>query len=90
MKYIGNKSNLLGFIEESLKSAIVPLQGTFTDLFSGTTSVAEHFKKLGFSVTSNDFMTYSYVLQKAFIESNEVPTFDKAIESLNLNVLGND
>ena len=49
MKYIGNKSNLLGFIEESLKSAEVPLQGTFTDLFAGTTSVAEHFKKLGFS-----------------------------------------
>ena len=54
MKYIGNKSNLLGFIEESLKSAGVQLQGTFTDLFSGTTSVAEHFKKLGFSVTAND------------------------------------
>ena len=86
MKYIGNKSNLLGFIEESLKSAAVPFQGTLTDLFSGTTSVAEHFKKLGFSVTSNDFMTYSYVLQKAFIESNEVPIFDKAVQSLNLSV----
>jgi adenine-specific DNA-methyltransferase len=86
MKYIGNKSNLLVFIEESLKSAGVPLQGTFTDLFSGTTSVAEHFKKLGFSVTANDFMTYSYVLQKAFVELNKSPTFEKALKSLNLPV----
>ena len=86
MKYIGNKSNLLGFIEESLKSAGVQLQGTFTDLFSGTTSVAEHFKKLGFSVTANDFMTYSYVLQKAFVESNTSPTFEIALKSLNLRV----
>ena len=86
MKYIGNKSNLLGFIEESLKTAAVPFQGTFTDLFSGTTSVAEHFKKLGFSITANDFMTYSYVFQRAFIESNEIPTFDKVLESLNLSV----
>ena len=86
MKYIGNKSNLLGFIEESLKSAAAPLQGTFTDLFSGTTSVAEHFKKLGFSITANDFMTYSYVLQKAFIESNEIPAFKKVVESLSLSV----
>jgi adenine-specific DNA-methyltransferase len=88
VKYIGNKSNLLGFIEESLKTAEVPFHGTFTDLFSGTTSVAEHFKKLGFSVTANDFMTYSYVLQKAFVESNASPTFEKAIETLDLQSAG--
>lgn len=84
MKYIGNKSNLLGFIEESLRSGGVPLEGTFTDLFSGTTSVAEHFKKLGFSVAANDFMTYSYVLQKAFIESNEIPRFEKVLKTLKI------
>ena len=88
MKYIGNKFNLLGFLEESLQSAGAPLEGSFTDLFSGTTSVAEHFKKLGFSVTANDFMTYSYVLQKAFIESNSIPTFSKVLKVLNLEDLG--
>ncbi len=86
MKYIGNKFNLLGFIEESLKSGGVPLEGAFTDLFSGTTSVAEHFKKLGFSVTANDFMTYSYVMQRAFVESNEIPTFERVTEDLNISV----
>lgn len=88
MKYIGNKTNLLGFIEDSLKSYQVPLEGTFTDLFSGSTSVAEHFKKLGLSVIANDFMTYSYVLQKAFIESNQIPTFEKILKYLNLAIPG--
>ena len=89
MKYIGNKSNLLGFIESSLRASDVPFQGQFTDLFSGTTSVAEHFKKLGFTITANDFMTYSYAMQKAFIESNSIPTFEKVVKQLNLTSTAN-
>ncbi len=88
MKYIGNKSNLLEFIETSLQSGGVPLQGSFTDLFSGTTSVAEHFKKKGLSVISNDFMTYSYVMQKAFIESNCLPKFEKVLDHLKIDLVG--
>jgi len=84
MKYIGNKTNLLGFIEGSLRLAGVTLEGSFTDLFSGTTSVAEHFKKIGLSVTANDFMTYSYVFQKAFIESNEIPSFEIVLDRLRI------
>lgn len=84
MKYIGNKTNLLDFIEDSLKTAGVRLEGSFTDLFSGTTSVAEHFKKIGLSVTSNDFMTYSYVFQKAFIESNKIPNFERILNKLKI------
>lgn len=64
-----------------MRTGGAPSSGKFTDLFSGTTSVAEHFKKLGFSVTANDFMTYSYALQKAFIESNETPNFETLMRS---------
>ena len=88
MKYIGNKSNLLEFIETSLQSGGVPLGGSFTDLFSGTTSVAEHFKKKGLALTSNDFMTYSYVMQKAFIESNALPKFEKVLDHLKIRPVG--
>jgi len=87
LKYIGNKFKLLGFIEDSLRLGGAPSSGQFTDLFSGTTSVAEHFKKLGFSVTANDFMTYSYALQKAFIESNETPNFETLMRSQNIHAL---
>lgn len=77
MKYIGNKTRLLGFITDSLKESGAPKSGLFADLFSGTTSVAEHFKKSGYQIISNDFMEYSFVLQKAYIESNSEPLFDE-------------
>lgn len=52
------------------------MQGVFTDLFAGTGSVGQHFKRKGFSIISNDFLYFSYVLQKAFVEGNTVPSFD--------------
>lgn len=84
MKYIGNKTNLLGFIEHSLCHAGVPMGGVFADLFSGTTSVAQHFKRKNFSVIANDFMNYSYALQFAFVKNNEIPTFDKLRAEIDL------
>ena len=59
MKYIGNKTRLLEFIEDSINKAGIPLEGTFCDLFSGTGSVGYFFKKKGMHVISNDIMTYS-------------------------------
>jgi adenine-specific DNA methylase len=82
MKYIGNKTRLLGFIDDSLQKSGIPPKGVFADLFSGTTSVGEHYKKLGYTIISNDFMTYSYVLQKAYIESNEIPKFEELTKDL--------
>lgn len=75
MKYIGNKTRLLDFIHDSMKDSCVPSSGIFIDIFSGTTSVAQYFKKLGYSIISNDFMTYSYVFQRAYIKSNLLPKF---------------
>lgn len=77
MKYIGNKSRLLDFIYESLRDMNIPDKGIFIDIFSGTTSVAQFFKKLKYKIISNDFMTYSYVFQKTYIETNKMPDFKK-------------
>jgi adenine-specific DNA-methyltransferase len=85
MKYIGNKTRLLGFIDDSLQKSGISQKGIFADLFSGTTSVGEYYKKLGFTIISNDFMTYSYVLQKAYIESNEIPKFEELTKYLGLS-----
>lgn len=85
MKYIGNKTRLLGFIESSLISAKVPLVGTFADIFAGTASVGFHFKKIGMKIISNDIMTYSYHLQKTMLELNEEPKFQRLKKLLNLN-----
>ena len=63
MKYIGNKTRLLDFIEESMVDFGVPMEGTLFDIFGGTGSVGRHFKSLGLKIVSNDFMTYSYIHQ---------------------------
>ena len=86
MRYIGSKQALL----ENLSSEIgkkVKREGKFCDLFSGSASVARHFKRNGFQIISNDIMHFSYYLQAATIELNERPKFEglgfNPIEKLN-------
>ena len=81
MKYIGNKTRLLDFISESIETELSIESGTFCDIFSGTGSVGYFFKTKGFQIISNDFMTYSFVMQKAMIEQNEQPIFSKLLDS---------
>ena len=60
MKYIGNKTRLLDFIQESLKSSNIDIKDkTVIDLFSGTGSVSNLFLKNNCTVISCDIMTYS-------------------------------
>lgn len=77
MKYIGNKTRLLPFIEHAVISSGIPLSGTFIDIFGGTGSVGKHFKDLGMQVISNDIMTYSYIFQQVLIGINQMPAFEK-------------
>lgn len=81
MKYIGNKYRLLSFIERVATEDGIPPEGTFADIFTGTTMVAQFFKKKGYRLITNDFMTYSYVFQYAYIKTNEYPKFEKLIET---------
>lgn len=81
MKYIGNKYRLLSFIESVVTKDGIPAKGTFIDIFAGTTSVAQFFKKKGYRLITNDFMTYSYVFQYAYIRNNKYPKFEKLIET---------
>jgi len=74
MRYIGNKLNLLEFIYSVIKKNKLP-KGIFCDIFSGTTNVSKFFKKKGFKIISNDFMTYSYVFGRAYICNNDLPSF---------------
>ena len=74
MNYIGSKYSLLPFISEIL--AVHQLRnGVFVDLFAGTTAVGRMAKQAGFSVISNDWQRYSYVLGRAYIQLNAYPQF---------------
>ncbi|MFH2013631.1 MAG: DNA adenine methylase [Patescibacteria group bacterium] len=81
MKYIGNKKRLLDFIDDVIKKEKLPKKGTFFDVFTGTTNVAQHYKKKGYRIITNDFMTYSYIFQSAYIKTNEYPKFKKLLSS---------
>ncbi|MBQ9013082.1 MAG: DNA adenine methylase, partial [Bacilli bacterium] len=76
MRYIGSKANLLKNIENVINENIKEKQFTFCDLFSGTSIVGEYFKK-DYEIISNDLMYFSYVIQKAKIENNSIPKFEK-------------
>ena len=76
MRYIGNKTNLLTNIEQVIKENCDGTEKVFCDMFSGTSSVARFFKNK-YKIISNDLLYFSYVLQKATIENNDIPSFEK-------------
>lgn len=84
MRYYGNKTKLLDFIEKAVKDTGMNGNSNFVDLFAGTCSVGKHFKQLGYTVFSNDNLEFSYALSKTYIELNEKPTFCKLKKYLGL------
>jgi adenine-specific DNA-methyltransferase len=85
MRFIGNKQNLLDFIYSVVESERIE-GDVLIDIFSGTTSVAKHFKRNDYSVIANDLLYFSYVFQKAYIENNTAPDFSNLTELDGKNV----
>ena len=69
IKYLGSKRTLVPRIV-ALAEAVRERTGaaTVTDLFTGTTRVAQGLKKAGFHVTANDLASYSEILAITFVE----------------------
>ena len=85
MRYLGNKENLLSFIDTVLdmhnlsSSPESPLCAC--DPFTGTTAVARNLKRRGWRVVSGDIMAYSYAFQHAYIALNETPPFTALMDA---------
>ncbi len=75
MRYYGCKDKLLPFIEKAVNKTRLYDGAKFVDLFTGTTVVAKHFKKLGYTVIANDNLEFCHALAKAYIELSEYPKF---------------
>ena len=75
MRYIGSKMSLLPQLDAAI-SERQPSGGSFCDIFSGTGSVGRYFKNR-FSISSNDLLYFSYVLQYAGIQLNSEPDFSR-------------
>lgn len=76
MRFIGSKAALLDHIQFVIDENTTGQERVFCDLFSGTAAVAKHFKQK-YQVISNDFLHFSYVLQRATVENNHQPRFEK-------------
>lgn len=81
MKYIGNKTRLINFIEDSLKESGIDYNNSLVyDLFSGTGSVSEFFVKNNCRVLSCDNMNYAIAEQYRKLYYREEPKFEELIE----------
>lgn len=74
MRYIGNKTRLLPFIRQAVRRLRIGA-GVAHDAFAGTASVGRALKSDGWVVASSDLMTYSAVLQQAYVVSQRIPSF---------------
>jgi adenine-specific DNA-methyltransferase len=74
MRYIGNKTKLLPFLRSAIaRLGITP--GVAHDAFAGTAAVGRALKADGWRVHSSDLMTYSYVMQRAYVVASRVDSF---------------
>ncbi|NHW78399.1 DNA adenine methylase, partial [Escherichia coli] len=78
MRYLGNKTNLLNFIQQVIKKHDIQGQ-TFADVFAGTGSVGDYFKG-EYTVLSNDYMYFSKVISEAKLLNSEKPKFDSFVK----------
>ena len=67
IKYLGSKRTLVPVL--GAMAAAVDAS-TAVDLFTGTTRVAQEFKRLGMTVTASDIATYSEVLGDCYISTD--------------------
>lgn len=74
MRYIGGKSLQLNNINDVIKAEAASISSVI-DLFSGSVVVSQNFKTCGYKITSNDFLFFSYVLQRCYIRLNKKPCF---------------
>lgn len=94
MRFIGNKESLSAKIyallvkHHIIESHSKSLQ-SFFDMFAGSVSMGKFFKTKGFQVYSCDLLYFSFCLQKAYIENNQIPTFQglQNIIQSNQNIL---
>lgn len=76
MRYIGSKKLLLDDLLEIIKNTSSPIHKVI-DIFAGTSVVSAFLKEHAYTVYSNDFLYFSYVLQKCHVELNEYPDFSR-------------
>lgn len=79
MRYLGNKTKLLNFINYVINKYDIKGE-IFADLFAGTASVGDYFKDR-FTIISNDYMSFSSTIAKAKLLNEDKPIFEKFVKN---------
>lgn len=77
IKYLGSKRTLVPVLSALAEASQAK---TAIDLFTGTTRVAQGFKKAGLNVTATDLASYSYVFAKTYIETDSTTVDHRELE----------
>ena len=85
MRYLGNKTSHLPFIEEiiNIYKEKHSLNSTLFDGFGGTGSITQYFNQKGFDVISNDINDYSF---KLCYSRNNIALNDLTFDGLEMNI----
>ena len=85
VKYIGSKNKLIHFIHECCPSDDVSKPPTMIDVFTGTTRVAQSFRKRGWRVITSDLNWASGTYASLFLETrfSDYPRLCELVERLN-------
>lgn len=78
MRYIGNKTRIIDQIDALVEEKHLS-GGIFADLFTGTGSVADHFKDR-FTIVANDIMHYASIFAEAKLLYSDIPTFKQFVK----------
>ncbi len=84
MRYYGCKTKLLNYIEDAVNTLNLKSGSIFFDIFSGTSAVGKHFKRLGYTVYSNDFLEFAHAIAHCSIQLNHKPKFTKLKKTINV------
>ena len=84
MRYLGNKTKLLNFIEHVIDKYNIEGE-VFADLFSGTSSVGDYFKDR-YKIIANDYLAFASVIAKAKLLNSSTPKFEKFTKKFRSNI----
>lgn len=83
MRYLGNKTKLLHFIESVINKYHIEGE-VFADFFAGSGSVSDYFKER-YQIVANDYMYFSKILTEAKVLNNEVPDFSHFVQQYGMS-----
>ena len=81
VRYIGAKAKLADFLKDSFLS-VKPRGNVLADLFAGTAAASVLFKKMGYTLITNDIMEYSYAKQVSAVRICSQPQFRGIIDAI--------